>query len=203
MNEYLEPDPLDALRAADPVDADRLSSASLARIRARISEDVMTETITRGAPRRARLFGLGAGAAALATFALVLILGGRGSAPGIVPAPPDGTGSDGTSSASCVEPYSPTALANRSFAFDGAVTAIDGERVTFAVNEVFRGAQDETVTLDAPGMTGTSITSAGGPNLSVGERYLVAGDDTFVWACGYTQPFDAAVAAEWAAALGG
>jgi hypothetical protein len=37
-------------------------------------------------------------------------------------------------------------------------------------------------------MTGTSVTSAGGPNLGVGERYLVAGDDEFVWACGFAQP---------------
>jgi len=198
MNEHGEPDPLDVLRAADPVTADRLSSASLARIRARISEDVMTDTITRGVPRRVRLFGLGAGVVTLAALALVLLLGGRDRAPGIVPGDSGGTGS-----ASCVEPYSRTAIRNRSFAFDGTVTAIDGERVTFAVNAAFRGAEGETVTLDAPGMTGTSITSAGGPNLAIGERYLVAGDDSFVWACGYTQPYDAAIAAEWAAALGG
>jgi len=210
MNEHLEPDPLDALRAADPVDADHLSSASLARIRARISEDVMTETITRRASRRTRLLGLGGGAAALATLALVLILGGPGGAPGVVPGDSGGTGGTGgpggtagTGLASCVEPYTPAALLNRSFAFDGTVTAIDGERVTFAVNAGFRGVGGGTVTLDAPGMTGTSITSAPGPGLSVGERYLVAGDDTFLWGCGYTQAYSAAIAAEWAAALGG
>ena len=36
-----------------------------------------------------------------------------------------------------------------------------------------------------------------------GERYLVAGDATCVWACGFTQLWDAAVAAQWSAALGG
>jgi hypothetical protein len=46
-------------------------------------------------------------------------------------------------------------------------------------------------------MTGTSITSAGGPSLAEGQRYLVAGDDTFIWACGFTQPYEAAVAADW------
>jgi len=51
-------------------------------------------------------------------------------------------------------------------------------------------------------MTGTAITSAGGPKLSIGTRYLVAGDEHFVWARGYTQLYDAAVSAEWAAALG-
>lgn len=196
MNEHLEPDPLDELLAADPVDTDRLSSASLARIRAR-KEDVMT-TPTRRLPRGMRALGLGAGVAAVAAIALVVALGGRGNAPGITPG-----GSVGTGSAACVEQYSPTTLANRSFAFDGTVSAINGEQVTFTVGTAYRGAAGGTITLDAPGMTGTAITSAGGPNLAVGERYLVAGDDHFVWACGYTQPYDAAVAAEWAAALGG
>jgi hypothetical protein len=75
--------------------------------------------------------------------------------------------------------------------------------VTFTVGTSYLGPAAGSITLDAPGMTGTAITSSGGPNLIVGERYLVAGDDRFAWACGYTQPYDAVVAAEWAAALGG
>lgn len=197
MSERFESDPLDELLAADPVDVDRLSSASLARIRAR-NEDVMT-TPTRKRQWAPRTLGLGAGLAAVAAIALVVALGGRGGiSPGISPG-----GSTGTGSAACVEPYSPTALANRSFAFDGTVTAIDGEQVTFAVGASYRGVTGETITLDAPGMTGTAITSAGGPNLAIGERYLVAGDGQFVWSCGYTQPYDAGMAATWAAALGG
>lgn len=197
MNERFEPDPLDELLDADPVNVDRLSSASLARIRAR-NEDVMT-TSTRRRQWAPRTIGLGAGLAAVAAIALVLALGGRGGiAPGITPGSSPGTGS-----AACVEPYSPTALTNRSFAFDGIVSAIDGEQVTFTVSVAYRGVSGETVTLDAPGMTGTAITSAGGPNLAIGERYLVAGDDHFVWSCGYTQPYDAAVATDWAAAFGG
>lgn len=199
MNGHLEPDPLDALRAANPVDADRLSSASLARIRARVSEDVMTTPEpNRPPPWRARTLGLGAGAAAVAALAIVVVLGGRSAAQGITPG-----GSVGTGSASCVEPYSKTAIAHRAFAFEGIASAINGEQVTFSVGQAYRGAGGGTITLDAPGMTGTAITSAGGPNLAVGQRYLVAGDDHFVWACGYTQPYDAAVAAEWAVALGG
>ena len=194
MKEHLEPDPLDELLAADPL-ADRLSPASLARIRARVSEDVMTTPTRR--PWRARTLGLGAGVAALGALALVLAFGGRGAAPSVTPG-----GSVGTGSALCVEPYSTTAITHRTFAFDGIVSAVNGEQVTFTVGTAYRGAAGGTITLDAPRMTGTAITSAGGPNLAVGERYLVAGDDQFVWACGYTQPYDAAVAAEWATALG-
>jgi len=211
MSEHLEPDPLDALHAADPVDVDRLSSASLARIRARVSEDVMSTDTNRKIPWSSRVLGLGAAVAAIAALSLVLVFRGGGAAPlavvvssaapSAIPSAVPG-GSVGTGSASCVEPYTKTALTHRTFAFDGTVSAVSGDRVTFTVSKAFRGAGG-TVTLDAPGMTGTAITSVGGPNLSVGQRYLVAGDDHFVWACGYTQPYDAGVAAEWSAALGG
>lgn len=199
MNEHFEKDPLDALRAADPVRDDHLPPASLARIRARIQEDVITMTSTTPRTGRpARLLGAGVGFAAVAALAMALLVGGRNAAPGAFPGSSAGTGS-----AVCVEQYSPAALANRTFAFDGTVTAINGDKVTFAVSDGFRGVDGDTITLDAPGMTGTAVTSAGGPNLVIGERYLVAGDATFVWACGFTQPYDAAVAAQWSAALGG
>lgn len=201
MNEHFEKDPLDALRAADPVRDDQLPPASLARIRARVQEDVIT--MTRTTPRTGRpaaLLGAGAGFAAVAALTMVLLVGGRNAAPGALP---PSSSSGGTGSAVCVEQYSPAALAKRTFAFDGTVTAISGDKVTFAVNDGFRGVDGDTITLDAPGMTGTAVTSAGGPTLVIGERYLVAGDATFVWACGFTQPWDAAVAAQWSAALGG
>ena len=201
MNQPLDPDPLDLLRAADPVSADDLPSASLARIRARVSEDVMaTRTAPRKVPWRTRTIGAlaGAGAAiAVGIAALAFAFGTGGTRPGVVP----GT-SVGPGSAMCVEQYSPATLTRRAFAFDGTVTAIDGDRVTFTVNHAYRAAAGPTITLVATGMTGTAITSAGGPNLSVGQRYLVAGEAEFVWACGFTQPWDAAVAADWAAAFG-
>ena len=199
MTKHPEMDPLDELRSANPVDADHLLSASLARMRARVSEEVMnTTTSPRTSPWTARVLGLVGGISAAAVLALAVLFGQGGTAPGTVPGSSLGAGS-----ASCVEQYSPATLANRTFAFDGTVTAVDGERVTFSVGTAYRGAADGTITLDAPGMTGTTITSAGGPNLTVGERYLVAGDNHFVWACGYTQPYDEAVAAEWASSVGG
>ncbi|MBI2762369.1 MAG: hypothetical protein HYX54_01220 [Chloroflexi bacterium] len=198
MNEPFETDPLDVLRAANPVRDDHLPSASLARIRARVQEDVMQTTKTSGLARPARLLGAAIGGAAVAALAFIFVFGSRGAAPAVLPGSSAGTGS-----ASCVEQYSPTALAARSFAFDGTVTSISGDRVTFAVNAGYKGADTSTITLDAPGMTGTEITSAGGPNLAVGARYLVAGDATFVWACGFTRPYDATIAAQWSTAFGG
>ena len=196
MSDRFEPDPLDALRDADPVDVDRLSSASLARLRARVREDVMTTEASER--RRWRPAGIAAlaSAAVVGVLAVAMLSRGGGATPSLQPG-----GSAGTGSAMCVEQYSPATLANRTFAFEGTVSEIDGDRVSFTINQGYRGADEPTITLDAAGMTGTTITSAGGPNLQVGERYLVAGDDHFVWACGFTQPYDPLVAQEWASAL--
>ena len=188
MNQTPRPDPLDELRRANPDTERRLPSDSKARVWARIQEATMD---TQHKTRTRRAWGIGlAGAAAAGVVAVALTLNNGGS-----PAPSD---DPGTGIGSCVETYSPETLANRDFAFDGTVTAINGDEITFAVTERFIGSGGDEVTLTATGMTGTSITSAGGPNLAEGERYLVAGDDTFVWACGFTQPYDADVAADWA-----
>jgi hypothetical protein len=143
-----------------------------------------------------RLLATGTGIAAAGVLAAVVLLASRTDTPGTVP-----DSSIGPGSAACVEQYSPATLASRSFAFDGTVSAIAGERVTFTVNHAYRGVVSEVVTLDAGGMTGTTITPAGGPSLVVGERYLVAGEATFVWACGFTQPYDPVVAATWSTVL--
>jgi hypothetical protein len=165
----------------------------------------MQETVMSDEPgrrpgrRRPQRWVLGAGAATAAVvLAIAVVAGGRPVPPGVSPSPTAGTGT-----ASCVESYSLATLADRAFAFDGTVSAIAGEKVTFTVNAPYRGVAGTTVTLEAPGMTGTAITSADGPTFAIGERYLVAGDASFAWGCGFTQPWDAAVAADWGRALGG
>jgi hypothetical protein len=183
-------DPLDELRHADPVRSSRAPSESKARVWARIQEATMDTS-----PQRARRtpLALGVGALTLAAVAAVAVLVNSTATPEPSGQPAPGIGF-------CVERYSPETLAGRDFAFDGTVTAIGGDSATFAVNEAFRGDLGDSITLEAAGMTGTSVTSGGGPSLAQGGRYLVAGDDRFVWACGFTQPYDEAVAAEWAEA---
>jgi len=141
--------------------------------------------------------------------ALVLLVGPKTLTPGSVPGDPSGNPglvaagpSSNAGAAFCVEQYSLDTLKNPAFAFDGTVTGIAGDEVTFKVGQWFKGAAGGSLTLTATGMTGTTITSAGGPNLAVGQRYLVAGEDYFAWACGFTQPYDAVVAAQWSQALG-
>jgi hypothetical protein len=122
--------------------------------------------------------------------------------------------------ADCVEAYSPAAVAERSFAFDGTVTAIGPALsnrsgppmplvgVTFRVNQWFRGGTGRTATIDmeAP-LTGNadSVVQAYG----IGTRLLVSGEPRWggaplaaaiEWGCGFTRYYDAQTAAEWAAA---
>jgi hypothetical protein len=124
------------------------------------------------------------------------------------PAASDEASSDDTtmSAGSCVEQYSLEALKNRDYAFEGTIVSIDPDpadgpdRVMFDVGTWFTGGQGTTATKQAYGFGG-GMTSAGGSSHAVGERLLVAGDDKFVWECGFTQPYDASVAADWKEAL--
>ena len=125
-------------------------------------------------------------------------------------------------STSCIEGYSPAALAGSSFAFDGTVTAVGPARsnrpgvslplagVTFRVNQWFRGGSGPTVTvdLDAP-PTANSSSDSSVPAYGVGTRLLVSGaprwggaplDAAIAWGCGFTRSYDPQTAAEWAAA---
>lgn len=201
MTSPLDRDPLDELRRANPVHADRLPPASLARVRARIQEAINVEQQQASPPHwfgwRVPGWAAGLGAAGFAAVLVAAAVVGRGATP---IANPGSSNDPGV--AMCVEQYSTDTLRNRSFAFDGTVLSISGDEVTFAVGESYIGSVGATVTLTATGLTGTTVTSAGGPSLTMGGRYLVAGDDHFVWACGFTQPYDASVAAQWKQATG-
>ena len=111
----------------------------------------------------------------------------------------------GTSmAASCVDTYSIETLKARDYAFDGTITSIepdaaDGPDVAvFTVAKWFKGGDGATAERKG---TFSAMTSAGGSERKVGDRLLVAGDDDFVWDCGFTQTYDAEVAAEWEGAF--
>lgn len=115
---------------------------------------------------------------------------------GVGPTPtadPDGGGG----MASCIM-YDPATLPTFEVVFDGTVTAIDGDQVTFDVGTGWKGV-DATVTLTAPG---TSIALVGPmPDFEVGGRYLVTAAGANINGCGYTLDWDADTAATWAAAF--
>lgn len=130
---------------------------------------------------------------------------------------------DGTAT-SCVEEYSPEAVADRAFAFDGVVVDVgsatsnrggdsnlDLAGVTFEVGEWFSGGRGSTVTIDMPAPTeGSHGLSEGGPSYAIGSRLLVSGEprwggtalsDAIAWSCDFTRYYDPATANSWARAL--
>lgn len=199
MSQANGPDPIDRLRAADPVRADDVPGASLARVQAMVQEHVMSDTKfdpsvrpTRGP--LAKLAGVGiAGAFALAlAFSAGFGLPGGGG-----PTPTDPAGGGGGAIGSCIR-YDASILPTFDVVFDGTVTAVDGDRVTFDVNTGWKGA-DGSITLTAP-ESNVALTGPT-PEFSVGGRYLVTAAGANINTCGFTLDYDADTAAEWAAAF--
>jgi hypothetical protein len=134
-------------------------------------------------------------------------------------APPGQTGPVSGTAGSCVERYSPAAVANRAFAFDGTVTSIDAgttdrpgrgalhyAAVTFSVNEWFDGGSGPTATVDMAPPTAFAHSEAQRWSYEVGTRLLVSGeprwggaplDDAIGWGCGFTRYYDPTPAASW------
>jgi hypothetical protein len=111
--------------------------------------------------------------------------------------------------ASCVELYSPQSLAGRSWAFEGVVTSVEppvdphGEdpatsttTVTLDVVRWFWGGSEQQVAL----RTYAAPSSAGQAQASLGARLLLAGEEDFLWQCGFTGPATERRTAEFEAA---
>ena len=205
-------DPIDRLRAADPVRADDVPDASLARVSARIQEHIMSDIQQHDPtvrPPRGPLALVG-GLALAGAFALALAIAlGNGFGArtprqrrgpiAARPRTPSENPAAGGGVASCLV-YDPANLPTFDVVFDGTVTAIDGDQVTFDVNEGWKGA-DGSITLTAPQVDVALVGPL--PDFEVGGRYLVTASGSTINACGYTLDYDADTAAAWAAAFGG
>jgi hypothetical protein len=187
------PDPIDELRRANPLRDDQLPTTSRARTWARVEEARMADQTQ---IRIARWTIALSGVVAAAAFIAALTIGGTAN-----PSQPPTGGDDGGFAGMCLA-FTLEDLQARDFAFDGTVSAISGNQATFTVNDGFWGVEDgASVTLQADLMIGDPnvVALEGGPQLVVGERYLISGDDTFAWSCGYSVAYDEATAAQWAA----
>jgi hypothetical protein len=117
--------------------------------------------------------------------------------------PPGTALGGGAATASCLA-FSEEPLGLAAAAFDGTVTAIQGDEVALVVNRWYRGESGDTVRLLAPDLTGTSLVGAVG--FVEGERYLVSGDTAgglFLPAvCGFSVTYSEEMAATFARAFG-
>jgi hypothetical protein len=200
-------DPIDRLRAADPVRADDVPEASLARMTARIQEHIMSDKQFDPEVRQPRgPLALAGGLVIVGALALAIAVGsgfnlGGTQSPGPIgagPSPSENPAAGG-GVASCLV-YDPANLPTFEIVFDGTVTAIDGDQITFDVNEGWKGA-DGSITLTAPEVN-VALTGPL-PEFEVGGRYLVTAAGSTINACGYTLDYDADTAAAWAAAFAG
>jgi len=200
-------DPVDRLRAADPIRADEVPHASLARVSARIQEHIMIDVQhSPTVPHSRRPVALIGGFAIVGAMALAVAFGsGLGvEKPGPIAAAPTPTADaptddpgGGGGMASCIM-YDPATLPTFETVFDGTVTAIDGDQITFNIEKGWKGV-DGSVTLTGPG---TSVSLTGPmPEFEVGGRYLVTAYGSSINGCGYTLAYDAETAATWAAAF--
>lgn len=198
---------LDALlRAADPWPATRpVDPAIPARALALVEKELpMSESTP--APRR-RLGRRGAVAIAISLAALALV-GGTAIVRTTDGGPNVATGNGravGDAFASCLA-FSLDVLARQPLAFDGTVTAVDGDEVTFDVERWFRGGEGDTAVTRAAGLVSGAPELNGGVGFVEGGRYLVSGeqaDGAIVPAvCGLTMEYDSDMAADWATAFG-
>jgi hypothetical protein len=207
MSEPNGSDPIDRLRAADPVHADGVPDASLARMTARIQEHIMSDKQFDPEVRQPRgPLALAGGLVIVGALALAIAVGsgfnlGGTQSPGPIgagPSPSENPAAGG-GVASCLV-YDPANLPTFEIVFDGTVTAIDGDQITFDVNEGWKGAEG-SITLTAPEVN-VALTGPL-PEFEVGGRYLVTAAGSTINACGYTLDYDADTAAAWAAAFAG
>jgi hypothetical protein len=106
----------------------------------------------------------------------------------------------------CLE-FSPESLTPAPVAFDGIVTAIDGNNVTFEVQQWFRGGSGDILVTDGAYMVGDNVALIGGPQAEIGQRYLVAAelysDAVRPGSCGWVQLYSEDLAATYAQAFAG
>jgi hypothetical protein len=215
----------DLVRQAMALDAERVSALDDVEARRELFARIVDQSLPAPpAPRAVRFaavrrrrwaLGLvGGTAAAVATFA---VLGVRWD--GSRPEPSASAGADvfaGHQAAqSCVESYTPGALARRAYGFDGTVTGIGSAAsaaglpdgyvlVTFKVHRWFRGGMGATVVVTMPRPEGSFEQDSAA--YRIGSRLLVSGEpryggaplaDPIAWACGFTRGYTPGEAAVW------
>ncbi|MBK9477118.1 MAG: hypothetical protein IPL94_13100 [Tetrasphaera sp.] len=197
------------LAAGDPLPPQRtpaLDRTSLEAVMHEITTPQAPESGAVDAPRRSRwwLAMPAAAAAAGAVWVGSSLLGGGSASqtPLAVPSPKStmtisGPAGDPTSM-TCL-PVSVELIRGAQFAFDATVTAVDGTTYTLAPTTWFKGEPKDVVVLQG---IPDGAALIGIPNFVVGGRYLVAGGDGQVGACGASGEYSADLLALYDKAFG-
>lgn len=209
FDDSADQDLLARLRAADPVSS--LPAAPPAEV-TRLLEDTMNSPIetpdtSEPAPLEARrsrpLLWLGAAAVA----AVVLVAGfafwqSRDPRPEpMVTAAPTVSHLEATPAVGRCAVPSVEVLQMQEVAFDGVVTTLADGVATLEASHWYRGAPTDLVEVKAPGLDQQQLLDV--VAFQVGDRYLVAGHDGSVAACGVSGPYSDDLAGLYSQAFGG
>lgn len=152
---------------------------------------------TRPGARRWYLVTAAAVAVAVAISIPALVGGSPGTT--VAGSPLELSLGEGPGLASCIA-FDTAILADMPTAFEGTVTAVDGEQVTLTVDRWFRGGDAATVELHAPAGMQALI---GGIDFVEGGQYLVSATEGNVNYCGYTDASTPELRAAFERAFGG
>ncbi len=150
-------------------------------------------------PRRAWI-GIAAVAALVMAVGGALVFGGNDETPSASGPPLELNAPVEDTMAICMAFSTEQLAASSEVAFEGTVTAVDGDTVTLTVDEWFRGGDQNEVILHAPQGMEALI---GGIPFTVGDQYLISAVGGTVDYCGFSGPSTPELRAAYETAFAG
>jgi len=180
------------LARLDPMRSDVLTEPVTTPSSRQLLEEIMStppveQPVTVATPKRSRWpLGIAAAAALVLAVAGAIAFTGDGTGGGTVASGPPLELNAGSNDvmASCIV-FDVEFLAPMPVAFEGTVTAVEGDQVTLTVDHWFKGGDAGQVLLNAPQGLEALIDSF---PLEVGNQYLITATDGNVNYCGFSGP---------------
>lgn len=185
MNDELR----DRLARLDPMNSGVPTEPATSESSRQMLEDIMStptkQTTETGQTPRRTWIGIAAVTALVLAVGGALVFGGDDGTPSASAPPLELDAPTEDIMAICMA-FSPEELANGAeIAFEGTVTAVEGDTVTLSVDEWFRGGDQSEVVLHAPQGMEALI---GGIPFESGQQYLISAQQGTVNYCGFSGP---------------